>query len=126
MPLTSFDHVNLRTTRLPEMIAWYGAVLDMHPGKRPDFSFDGAWLYLGDRALIHLVAVAEARCYGRAATMEHFAFRATGMADFLETLGAQDIACSIDPVPGFPIVQVNFHDPDGNHIHVDFDAAENA
>jgi hypothetical protein len=29
-------------------------------------------------------------------------------------------------VPGFGTVQVNVHDPDGNHIHVDFAPAEAA
>ena len=27
-------------------------------------------------------------------------------------------------MPDFPIVQINPHDPDGNHIHIDFDASE--
>jgi hypothetical protein len=27
-------------------------------------------------------------------------------------------------VPGFPIVQINIWDPDGNHLHVDFDPGE--
>lgn len=30
----------------------------------------------------------------------------------------------VDPMPDFPIVQINPHDPDGNHIHIDFDASE--
>ncbi len=34
------------------------------------------------------------------------------------------MAYTIDPVPGFPVVQVNLRDPDGNHIHIDFDQAE--
>ena len=33
-----------------------------------------------------------------------------------EVLRVSEIA----PVPGAPIVQINLHDPDGNHIHVDF------
>ncbi|MCJ7873093.1 VOC family protein [Phaeobacter sp. J2-8] len=55
--LTGFDHVNIRTTNLDTMIAWYGDILGLHPGKRPPFRFPGAWLYLGDRAVVHLVAV---------------------------------------------------------------------
>jgi len=124
MPLTAFDHVNIRTANLDGLTRWYGDVLDMHPGKRPDFAFPGAWLYLGDQALVHLVVVDSSPQAGGNVTLEHFAFRATGMTDFLATLTKSDIAHSIDAVPGFPVVQVNFFDPDGNHIHVDFDAAE--
>ena len=124
MPLTAFDHVNVRTAKLNAMIAWYGDVLGMHPGKRPDFDFPGAWLYLGDTAHVHLVGIAApAQSEGNLA-LEHFAFRAAGMADFLANLTARGIEHRVNAVPGFPVAQVDLRDPDGNHIHVDFDASE--
>lgn len=123
MKINGFSHVNLRTARLSEMIAWYSEVLGMHSGRRPDFGFGGAWLYLGDTPLIHLVEVpSEPRT--RDPKIEHFAFDASGIADFAARLEERGIAHTIDPVPGFPIVQINLHDPDGNHIHVDFDLTE--
>jgi catechol 2,3-dioxygenase-like lactoylglutathione lyase family enzyme len=120
----AFDHVNLRTTQLDAMIAWYGDILGLHPGHRANFEFPGAWLYLGDQALIHLVGVTNAPTAGGNVTLEHFALRATGLKDFTTELEARGIAHSVDTVPGIPVVQVNLHDPDGNHIHVDFDRAE--
>lgn len=126
MPLHAFDHVNVRTANLDAMVAWYGEILGLVPGKRPDFGFPGAWLYLGEQALVHLVGVKGSPKSGGDVTLEHFAFRAAGLAAFRETLDARGIAHTLDPVPGFPIVQVNLRDPDGNHIHVDFDAAESA
>jgi len=122
--ILAFDHVNLRTPQLDKMVAWYGDILGMHPGKRADFDFPGAWLYLGDQALVHLVGVNGKPRAGGDLTMEHFALRATGLSDFTNKLDDRRIAYSIDTVPGIPIVQVNLHDPDGNHIHVDFDRAE--
>lgn len=124
MPLVSFDHVNLRTANLDRLIAWYGDVLDMHPGPRADFAFPGAWLYLGDNAVVHLVGVTRADAPEPTVTLEHFAFRAKGMAAFRQVLEDRGIGYSVDPVPGLPVVQINLRDPDGNHIHVDFDAAE--
>lgn len=124
MPLVAFDHVNLRTARLEEMTAWYGEVLGLTPGPRPPFGVGGAWLYLGDQPYVHLVDIPDQNETVFDNTLEHFAFRAKGMAEFLAVLDARGIAHSIDPVPEFPIVQVNFRDPDGNHIHVDFDKAE--
>ena len=126
MPLTRFDHVNIRTVRLEAMVAWYGEVLGLHPGPRPDFAFPGAWLYLADIAVIHLVGVETAPAPGPSLTLEHFAFRATDMAGTRARLDAAGVAYTVDPVPGFPVVQINLHDPDGNHIHLDFDAGEAA
>jgi catechol 2,3-dioxygenase-like lactoylglutathione lyase family enzyme len=125
MPLTRFEHVNLRTARLAEMVAWYEEILGLPTGPRPDFPFPGAWIYLGDLPVVHLVEVAQ----DPAATdpkIEHFAFGAADMAAFAARLDAKGVAYSVDPVPGFPIVQINLHDPDGNHIHVDFSAEDAA
>ncbi len=55
--LKRLDHVNIRTADLAGMIAWYGRVLDMHPGPRPGFTFPGAWLYADGHAIVHLVGV---------------------------------------------------------------------
>lgn len=126
MPLTAFDHVNIRTANLDAMVAWYGDILGLTPGKRPDFRFPGAWLYLGDRAVVHLVSVADAPQAAGNVTLEHFAFAATDLPAFRAKLDARGIAHTLDPVPGIPVVQVNLHDPDGNHIHIDFDSAEAA
>lgn len=124
MPLTAFDHVNVRTSNLDAMISWYATVLDLHAGPRPDFGFPGAWLYLGDQAIIHLVQVAGQPKAAGDVTLEHFALRATNMADFLAALETHGVEARISAVSGLPIVQVNIFDPDGNHIHIDFDSAE--
>ncbi len=123
MPIQSLDHVNLRTARLQEMIDWYAQVLDMPPGKRPDFGFPGAWLYANGQAMVHLVGISR-ELKALEPKLEHFAFGARDMQAFIARLNDHGVAHSIDPVPGFPVVQVNLHDPDGNHIHVDFDTGE--
>ncbi len=124
MPVTAFDHINVRTAQLDEMIEFYGDVLGLHSGKRPDFPFPGAWLYLGAQAIIHLVGAEPPLRAGENLTLEHAAFRATNLAEFRAKLTARGVDHRLAVVPGLPIVQVNFFDPDGNHIHVDFDTAE--
>lgn len=119
------DHINLRTTRLDQMIAWYGEVLELTPGPRPSFDFPGAWLYAGDRALVHLVGIErEAGADPDDLKLEHGAFGASGFSGFIDRLKARGDDYRLSRVPDFPIVQVNVWDPDGNHLHVDFDAAE--
>ena len=123
MPLLAFDHVNVRTAQLQAMVKWYGEVLGMHPGPRPPFGFPGAWLYLGDQALVHLVGLTTSPA-GTDPKLEHFAIRATGLEAFLTHLKALGVASEIAEVPDFGVLQVNIHDPDGNHIHIDFPKAE--
>ena len=121
MPLTAFDHVNVLTSNLAAMETWYAEVLDLHAGPRPPFDIPGAWLYLGDTPVVHLVEVEDAPTGYDGVRMEHVAFRATGYQTFLDTLGTHGIEPRLGHVPGTEIVQVNIADPDGNHIHVDFD-----
>jgi catechol 2,3-dioxygenase-like lactoylglutathione lyase family enzyme len=123
--LKRLDHVNLRTANLDGMIAWYGRVLGMHPGPRPGFGFPGAWLYADGHPIVHLVGTETAP--GADATdlrLEHFAISATGLKGLLERLDTEAAERHLRPVPDFGILQVNVWDPDGNHIHIDFDAAE--
>ncbi len=124
MPITAFDHVNVRTNKLDEMIAWYGDVLGLYSGPRADFPFPGAWLYLGSHALVHLVGIDGDPASPENVSLEHFALRAQGLKEFLAKLESQGIDARVSHVPGMPIIQVNIFDPEGNHIHVDFDAAE--
>lgn len=123
MPLLRLDHVNIRTARLAELTAFYCDIVGLKPGNRPPFAFDGAWLYCGEQAAVHLVEVPEAP-EGHGPRIEHFAFQAKGLSDFLSHLRERDIAYRISIVPDLELRQVNIHDPDGNHIEVAFGADE--
>lgn len=117
----TLDHVNLRTARLAEMVAWYGETLGLVEGWRPPFPFPGAWLYAGDCAVVHLVGAERAPDAEESRLrIEHFALRGEGMAAFLERIERLGVPARVAAVPGATLTQVNIHDPDGNHIHVDF------
>lgn len=119
------DHVNIRTANVPGLIDWYGRVLGLKTGPRPDFPFPGAWLYAGDHAIIHLVGRDEKPTDPQEDLhFEHFAVAGTGLGTMLDALRASGERYAIGRPPGFPIVQVNLWDPDGNHLHVDFAADE--
>lgn len=120
MPIQTLDHINIRTANLEEMIDWYGDVLGLKPGPRPGFSFGGAWLYAGDTAVVHLVRVPEQPGITGELQLEHFALAATDKAGFLKKLETKAIPHRLNTLTDFGITQVNIHDPDGNHIHVDF------
>ncbi|MEM7176955.1 MAG: VOC family protein [Pseudomonadota bacterium] len=119
--MLKFDHVNVRTANLNAMRTWYAEVLGLSQGWRPDFAFPGAWMYAGDEALVHLVGVeAEPGSDPGDLKLEHFAFRGDDLAGMRARLEAHGVAVKEFPVPGTRILQLNIHDPDGNHIHVDF------
>ena len=119
MQLKRLDHVNVRTANLDEMVRWYCEVLGMESGPRPPFPFPGAWLYAGEDAIVHLVGVDD-ELQNHEPKIEHFAISATGLDDFVARLEQAGVAYEPADVPGTNILQINIHDPDGNHIHVDF------
>ena len=126
MALARLDHVNIRTANLAKMIVFYEEVLGFVSGKRPPFGFPGAWLYCGEVPVVHLIEVPDQPAPEGELRLEHFAFSASGLADFLGGLRQRGEDYRIGVVPELQIIQVNIHDPDGNHIHVDFQPAEAA
>jgi catechol 2,3-dioxygenase-like lactoylglutathione lyase family enzyme len=124
MPLRLLDHVNLCTADVERMLAFYEDVLGMKRGPRPPFSFGGAWLYLGERPVVHLVAVAKRPEPFGDLRIAHFAFSADGLADFVERLAGAGVKYRVSVQTGFGTRQINLEDPDGNRLHVDFPAGE--
>ena len=111
------------------MVEFYEQIVGLRAGARPAFRFDGAWLYSGDSAVVHLVeapAPKPTATHKDNLSLEHFAFRSKNLADFLAHLRQHRVAYRIGIVPGLNIRQVNIHDPDGNHIHIDFAHHEQA
>ena len=124
MQIKALDHVNVRTYRLDEMVAWYSDVLGMPSGDRPDFPFPGAWIYAGDKPVIHLVGIEPEAPQEGQPQIEHFALSASGIKEMVARLEAHNVEHRVSPVPGLPLLQLHLHDPDGNHIHIDFNANE--
>jgi catechol 2,3-dioxygenase-like lactoylglutathione lyase family enzyme len=123
MKMKAFDHVNVKTAKLDEMILWYEDVLGLKSGPRPSFPFPGAWMYLGKQPILHLVGVDE-EPQSVDPKIEHFALSAEGMTEFEAHLQERNISARIFEVPGFDIIQFNIFDPDNNHIHIDFAKTE--
>jgi catechol 2,3-dioxygenase-like lactoylglutathione lyase family enzyme len=123
MGIERLDHVNVVTPQLEKMVKWYSDVLGLSVGPRPAFPFPGAWLYAGERPVVHLVDSADTKVGAEVALkLEHFAFAASDMAAFEATLSAHNQPFEKSTVAGTTLTQFHIADPDGNHIHVDFDA----
>lgn len=122
MQIGELEHVNLRTPDLARAVRWYERVLGMRSGDKPDVDQVFAWMYSGSKPTVHIVEAKSVKPIENP-TLEHFSFSAKGLKSFLELLRREQVAYSTILVPGVNI-QVNVFDPDGNHIHIDFDMAE--
>lgn len=126
MQVRRLDHVNIQTTQIETMVAWYSDILGLHTGPRPDFPFPGAWLYAGEDAIIHLVGRDGDPAVGAEVKLklEHFALSATGRAKFEAKLRSADVVHHRSELAEIGVVQFHLNDPDGNHVHIDFKELE--
>ena len=136
MALENLNHFLVVADDLEATRAFYIDVLGLKDGHRPPFDFAGYWIYLGDRAVVHL---AEHRDYldkvdhvrdgsGDTATgsIDHIAFEATGLQDMIETLEKHGVSACHRKVPDVNLHQVFVHDPNGVLIELNYPADEGA
>lgn len=123
MALVGLDHVNIRTANLDELNRFYEDVLGLAKGPRPPLTSGGTWHYCGDLAVVHLVELSEAAKVTEV-RIEHFAFRAEGLADFLAHLDGKGVAYQRVTVPDSGRQQVFVRDPDGNRVEIQFGPEE--
>ena len=120
MPLKHLDHFTILCADLARSRAFYSEALGLVDGDRPPFGFPGAWLYLGDRPVVHLVGDRNKENRREAGSVDHVAFA----ADDLETAKKHFAELRIDfeerRVPGRPLVQLFLKDPDGVAIELNF------
>ena len=120
MPLQNLDHINVYCADLDRSRLFYTDVLGLHDGPRPAFGIPGAWLYLGDRPVVHLVGGREGEAPLKTGPFDHIAFEAQdfpGMRAKMQTLG---LDFQENDVPDFKIQQLFVRDPDGVKIELNF------
>lgn len=135
MNLEFIDHVTIRSRPqdIETLRDFYTEVLGLHPGPRPDFSFPGYWMYLHDRAVVHLAGTQDADAPsapagqpGATGWFDHLSFRTSGLSAVRSKLEKLGIPFKGVKVPGFDLYQLFFYDPAGVKIELTFDSAEAA
>lgn len=126
MELSGIDHYTLRC-RPDEMDGlrdFYGDVLGLQPGPRPQFAFPGHWLYLNGSPVVHIAASLPADAPNAQPTQtgrfDHLSFAASDPAGVQAHLDARGIVWKGNQVPGFPLYQLFFHDPVGVKVEMTF------
>jgi catechol 2,3-dioxygenase-like lactoylglutathione lyase family enzyme len=106
MAILDLDHINIRTTELARTQAFFTEVLGLTVGWRPDFPFGGAWLYAGDKDIVHLVQVTKAGAASRGSALDHFAFAIDDIEDAAARLDAAGMAYERGEAPNGGIRQI--------------------
>ncbi len=119
MAINALDHYNIKTADLDASVAFYTEILGLADGPRPSFDAPGAWLYCGDRPVVHLTTGGTGKDSGTGA-IDHVAFRAGGLDDTRARLNERGIAFRERDVPGRPLHQLFLTDPDGVTIEINF------
>ncbi len=119
MGLQAIDHFTIRTDDLDASRRFYVDILGLTDGDRPPFDFPGAWLYLEDRPVVHLIG---GQGTGEKATgsIDHLAFRASAPEALRQRLDDQGVDYSERLVPRLDMVQFFIKDPDGVTIELNF------
>ena len=119
LPIESVNHIARVTGDLAASLAFYRDVLGFRPIRRPDFGFPGAWLY-NYGVQIHLIATGAAGAGNADISIraDHVAFHVSDIERVRELLEEHGIPYKLNYVADTGVMQLFFHDPDGNHIEI--------
>jgi catechol 2,3-dioxygenase-like lactoylglutathione lyase family enzyme len=125
MSIQSMNHFTVLARDLAATKAFYIGLLGLVDGPRPPFDFPGAWLYIGDQAVLHIIA-GGALPEPPAGVIDHMAFSATRLADTVARLKAHSIDYVLRRQAGNGPWQLFFYDPNGAKVELDFSPEEPA
>jgi len=119
MTALSLDHFNIYCKDLAATVRFYERYVGLRDGDRPPFPFAGAWLYAGDKAILHLVSESGRADQGGGA-IDHVAINCADIRGTVDTLKREGVKFDVRKVPARPLQQVFVHDPDGVMIEMNF------
>jgi catechol 2,3-dioxygenase-like lactoylglutathione lyase family enzyme len=124
MKIEGFLHFNIRCSEadLPAIEKFYGDVMGLKKGARPNFVGPGIWLYDGREPILHVGARFPKGSFVKdkhSGSMDHIAFRTSGAVEFrkhLKKLGVEFEEQNIENA-GY---QVFLYDPVGTKLEFNF------
>lgn len=143
MPVEKLDHYSIRTLDLAASERFYTQIMGFSVGFRPPFKFPGLWLYNGGSypdtfGVVHIIGIdpndptglkeylgdRDLTSLHGTGTVDHMAFRATGLPDMRSRLQAHRVAYRERTVPALGLHQVFFEDPSDVTIELNYPASE--
>jgi catechol 2,3-dioxygenase-like lactoylglutathione lyase family enzyme len=123
MPVTEMNHFTVLTDDLDRTRAFYVDLLGLREGPRPPLGFPGAWLYAGERPVLHVIA-GRALPPERRGVLDHMAFSAKGLTELVARLDEKGFEYDLRRQPESQIWQLFVTDPNGARVELDFEAGE--
>lgn len=109
-------------SELPALLAFYTGTVGLQEGFRPALRHPGHWLYLGERAILHLNALLpeqhEAYALG---PVDHVSFHAHGLERTRSFLHKANVPFTEIPLAGTSIQQIFLRDPIGTKVELTFE-----
>jgi catechol 2,3-dioxygenase-like lactoylglutathione lyase family enzyme len=143
MPIGKLDHYSIRTLDLSASENFYTRIMGFSIGFRPPFNFPGLWLYNGASypetlGVVHIIGVdldnpeglkeylgdRDLSSLQGSGTVDHMAFRATGLTEMRARLQENKVAYRERTVPSLGLHQVFLEDPSAVTIELNYPAAE--
>ncbi len=128
MTITGLNHFNIMASRslIDEVRDFYVDVIGLSEGWRPEFDFEGHWLYAGDAAILHLMvseADADAKdssIISRTGHLDHIALTAADLLDVEARFIKLGQVYKKKVIRGFNVTQLFLHDPIGLGVELNF------
>lgn len=119
MAILEVEHINVTTSDLEKTRRFYEEVLGMREGVRPPFSRPGAWMYLGDRAMVH-ISTGRVPISQNSDAFDHIAFKANDLLSTRAHLKQHGVEFKEFSVPDRALHQLFLRDPEGMQIELLF------
>ena len=130
MPLLDLHHVAIKSQDLEATEKFYTQVLDMKKVKRPEFSFPGIWLQMGN-TMFHVYGGDPGKTHNgnykysqRQSPIDHIALLAKGFDKMREKLKKHHCEWRQNNVPDMKLWQLFVLDPSGVLIELNYDATK--
>jgi catechol 2,3-dioxygenase-like lactoylglutathione lyase family enzyme len=123
MAIAGMNHFTVLSGNLDATKAFYVDILGLKEGYRPPLGFPGVWLYVGDQAVLHVIA-------GRklpsepAGVLDHMAFSASDLPATVKKLENSGIKYDLRKQPDSGTWQLFCFDPNGAKVELDFAPTE--
>ena len=119
MPALSLDHWNIYCKDLDATVRFYERYVGLTNGDRPPFMFPGAWMYAGDKAILHIVSETDRKDHGSGA-IDHIAFECEGIDGIKARLEAMKLEFVENAFPSAGLRQLFVQDPNGVTLELNF------
>ena len=128
MAIEGLNHFNIMGSQsiIEEVRDFYVDVIGLSEGWRPDFDFEGHWLYAGDAPILHLMVSEEGAVTddgglsSKTGHLDHIALTAADLTTVESTLIELGQVYKKKVIPGFNVTQLFLHDPIGLGVELNF------